>query len=99
MVRRNMNKSELTETLSKELNLPLSTTTAIISTILDSMTNALAHGDNIELRGFGSFTARHYKSYVGRKPRTGENIVVKAKKLPFFKVGKELKEAVNAGVK
>ena len=97
--RKNMNKSELTDALSKELNLPLSETVGVISTILDSMTNALANGDNIELRGFGSFTVRHYKSYVGRKPKTGENIVVKAKKLPFFKVGKELKEAVNAGVK
>ena len=96
--RKNMNKSELTEALSKELNLPLSETVGVISTILDSMTNALANGDNIELRGFGSFTVRHYKSYVGRKPKTGENIVVKAKKLPFFKVGKELKEAVNGVV-
>ena len=98
MVRRNMNKSELTETLSKELNLPLSETAGVISTILDSMTNALANGDNIEIRGFGSFTVRHYKSYVGRKPKTGENIVVKAKKLPFLKVGKDLKEAVNGAV-
>ncbi len=63
------------------------------------MTNALANGENVEVRGFGSFTIRHYDSYVGRKPKTGENIVVKAKKLPFFKVGKELMKAVNAGKK
>ena len=94
-----MNKSELTEALSKELDLSLSTTTGIISTILDSMMNALANGDNVEIRGFGSFTIRHYEPYVARNPKSGEEIEVKAKKLPFFKVGKDLKEAVNAGRK
>ena len=94
-----MKKSELTEALSKELNLPLSTATGIIGTILDAMTNALANGDNIEIRGFGSFTIRHYDSYTGRNPRTKLEIVVKAKKLPFFRVGKDLMEAVNAGRK
>ena len=91
-----MTKAELTESLSKELNLSLRTTTGIISTILDSMTNALANGENIEIRGFGSFTVRHYEPYTGRNPKTGKEIEVKAKKLPFFKVGKDLKEAVNA---
>jgi integration host factor subunit beta len=94
-----MTKAELTEALSKELNLPLRTTTDIIGTILDAMTNALAKGDNIEIRGFGSFTIKHYDSYTGRNPKTGVETVVKAKKLPFFKVGKDLKEAVNAGRK
>jgi integration host factor subunit beta len=94
-----MKKSELTEALSKELNLPLSTTTGLIDTILYSMTEALAKGENIEIRGFGSITVKHYDSYTGRNPKTGEKIEVKAKKLPFFKVGKDLKEAVNAGVK
>ncbi len=97
MVCRNMNKSELTEALSKELNLSTSETTDIISTILDSMTNALANGENIEIRGFGSFTIRHYDSYTGRNPKTGKEVEVGAKKLPFFKVGKDLMEAVNAG--
>jgi len=94
-----MTKAELTEALSKELNIPLRTTTDIISTILDAMINALAKGDNIEIRGFGSFTIKHYDSYTGRNPKTGVETVVKAKKLPFFKVGKDLKEAVNAGRK
>ena len=94
-----MTKSELTEALSRELNLSLSATTGIISTILGTMTNALASDDNIELRGFGSFTVRHYKSYTGKNPKTGEETEVKPKKLPFFKVGKDLREAVNAGVK
>ncbi|MBU4237535.1 MAG: integration host factor subunit beta [Proteobacteria bacterium] len=94
-----MTKAELTEFLSKELNLSIRTTTGIINTILDSMTNALANGENIEIRGFGSFTIKHYKSYTGRNPKTGVETVVKAKKLPFFKVGKDLKEAVDAGKK
>ena len=94
-----MNKSELTEALSKELNLSINETTGIVRTILDSMTSALANGENIEIRGFGSFTIKHYKSYTGRNPKTGVETVVKAKKLPFFKVGKDLKEAVDAGKK
>lgn len=94
-----MNKSELTEALSEELNLSLNATTGLISTILDSMTHALANGDNVEIRGFGSFTVRHYESYTGKNPKTGEEIEVKPKKLPCFRVGKDLKEAVNAGVK
>jgi integration host factor subunit beta len=94
-----MKKSELTEALANELNLSTRTTMGIISTILDSMTNALANGENIEIRGFGSFTVRHYKPYVARNPKSGEEIEVKAKKLPFFKVGKDLREAVNAGMK
>ena len=92
-----MTKSELTKALSKELKLSTRTTAGIISTILDSMTEALANGDNIEIRGFGSFTIKHYKPYTGRNPKTGVDTEVKAKKLPFFKVGKDLREAVNAG--
>jgi integration host factor subunit beta len=52
-------------------------------------------GDRIEIRGFGSFTVREYKAYKGRNPKTGENIDVRPKKLPFFKVGKDLKGMVN----
>lgn len=90
-----MNKSELTEALSKELNLSINETTGIISTILDSLANALANVDTIEIRGFRSFTVRHHKSYTCRNPKTRVETVVKAKKLLFFKVGKKLKEAVN----
>jgi len=60
------------------------------------MTEALERGEGIEIRGFGSFTVRPYKSYSGRNPRTGEPVKVAAKKLPFFKVGKELRDLVNA---
>ena len=94
-----MNKSDLLEALSKDLNLPPQTASSIVSTILDSMANTLVNGDNIEIRGFGSFSVKHYDSYTGRNPKTGEKAVVKAKKLPVFKVGKELKEAVDGGGK
>jgi integration host factor subunit beta len=92
-----MNKKELIEALSKELNLPQISTSALVETILDSMTKALVTGDNIEIRGFGSFTVRQYESYTGRNPKTGTEVEVKAKKLPFFKVGKDLKEAIMLG--
>lgn len=92
-----MNKSELKETLAKELSISLQAASGIISTILDSMTDALVNGEHIEIRGFGSFSVRHYDSYTGRNPKTGEKTVVKAKRLPFFKVGKDLKEAIDAG--
>ena len=94
-----MTKSELADALSKELKFPLNTTQNIIDTILDSITEKLVAGESVEIRGFGSFTIRQYNSYIGRKPKTGEQIEVKPKKLPFFKVGKALKEAVDAGKK
>lgn len=94
-----MNKSELIEALSKELKVTVSTASGIISTILDAMTDTLVKGKNVEIRGFGSFTVKKYKSYIGRNPKTGKETKVKPKKLPFFKPGKELKEAVNAGKK
>ena len=90
-----MNKSDLIEELSKQVDIPLQEATSIINTILQSMTQALVDGQNVEIRGFASFTVRHYDSYTGRNPKTGEKTVVKAKKLPFFKVGKALLEAVD----
>jgi len=58
------------------------------------MTDALQSGDRIEIRGFGSFVVKEYEAYTGRNPKTGETVQVKAKKLPFFKVGKDLKVKV-----
>jgi integration host factor subunit beta len=60
------------------------------------MANALAKGDRVEIRGFGSFKVKHYDGYAGKNPKTGEPIKVKAKKMPFFKCGNELKERVNS---
>jgi integration host factor subunit beta len=90
-----MNKSELIEALAEEMNIPLREASSAANTILEAMADALADGNSIEIRGFGSFVVKEYGSYYGRNPKTGEKIQVKPKKLPFFKVGKELKEHVN----
>ncbi len=90
-----MNKSELADSISHELRLSLRESSSIMETIINAMTESLANGDNIEIRGFGSFTVKKYDAYCGRNPKTGQKINVLPKKLPFFKVGKELKERVN----
>lgn len=90
-----MNKSELIEAIAQEAKLSLKDASSIVATILDTMTDTLAVGENIEIRGFGSFVIKEYESYQGRNPKTGEVINVPPKRLPFFKVGKELKERVN----
>lgn len=92
-----MNKSELIEALSQDIDLPHREAAAITNTIIETMTEALAKGESIEIRGFGSFVIKDYGSYEGRNPKTGEKIKVKPKKLPFFKVGKDLREQVNKG--
>ncbi|MBU0674830.1 MAG: integration host factor subunit beta [Proteobacteria bacterium] len=92
-----MNKSELIEALAQEVNIPLREASPVTNTILETMINALAAGDSIEIRGFGSFVVKEYESYVGRNPKSGISIEVPPKRLPFFKVGKELKERVNDG--
>ena len=89
-----MNKSELIELLSLKKGISFKKSEEIVNTVFDSMTAAMLSGDRIEIRGFGSFVINEYKSYTGRNPKTGESIDVKPKKLPFFKVGKELKERV-----
>lgn len=90
-----MNKSELIEALAQDINVPHREAAAITNTVIDTMTEALSRGESIEIRGFGSFVIKHYDSYEGRNPKTGKKIKVKPKKLPFFKVGKELREQVN----
>jgi integration host factor subunit beta len=89
-----MNKSELVEHLALTKDISNKRAEEIVNLIFASMTEALAEGDRIEIRGLGSFVIKEYESYTGRNPKTGEQIRVKPKKLPFFKVGKELKERV-----
>src|SRR5215813_11791873 len=93
-----MTKSELIEAVSERTKLPKGKAELIVNCIFDSMVEALKKGEGIEIRGFGSFTVREYKSYEGRNPRTGEPVHVAPKRLPFFKVGKDLRERVNSQV-
>jgi integration host factor subunit beta len=90
-----MNKSELVETLSQRLGLTQKRAEEIINLVFESMIDALCQEDRIEVRGFGSFVVKQYGSYTGRNPKTGANILVPPKKLPFFKVGKDLKDRVD----
>lgn len=90
-----MNKSELIIALAKKESLTKQKAEQVVDTIFDTMSEALLAGKRIEIRGFGSFIVREYGSYTGRNPKTGEAITVSPKKLPFFKVGKELKKIVD----
>jgi integration host factor subunit beta len=91
-------KSELIERVADTAKLTKGRAELVVTTIFDAMVDALRRGDGIEIRGFGSFTVRQYKSYEGRNPRTGDAVHVAPKRLPFFKVGKELRARVNAGI-
>lgn len=93
-----MTKSELIDAVARRSRITKSRAEQVVNCIFDTMTAALERGEGIEIRGFGSFTVREYKGYNGRNPRTGQTVPVPPKRLPFFKVGKELKELVNGGV-
>lgn len=90
-----MNKSELIDIVAKEVNLPRNKIEKAIFVLFESLVASMARGVRIEIRGLGSFEIRNYGAYTGRNPRTGESISVAAKRLPFFKAGKELKERVD----
>ncbi|HYA40843.1 MAG TPA: HU family DNA-binding protein [Syntrophobacteraceae bacterium] len=90
-----MTKSELIEALAKAEGITLKSAEIAINVAFQSMEQALVGSDRLEIRGFGSFKVKDYDGYKGRNPKTGALIEVASKKLPFFKVGKELKERVN----
>ncbi|OPY08069.1 MAG: DNA-binding protein HU [Syntrophaceae bacterium PtaB.Bin095] len=90
-----MNKSGLIESLSKKEGLTEKRAIDVVNLIFKGFTDELKKGGRIEIRGLGSFVVRDYQAYTGRNPKTGRNIQVAPKKLPFFKVGKELKERVD----
>ena len=92
-----MNKSGLIEALSRKENLTEKKAIDVVNLIFKGFTDELRKSGRIEIRGFGSFVVRNYGGYKGRNPKTGEIVDVPPKKLPFFKVGKELKEMVNLG--
>ena len=90
-----MNKSDLIEALSKGKDLTKTKAEEVVDLVFIEMPNALVAGDRVEIRGLGSFKVKSYDGYKGRNPKTGRQIKVKPKKLPFFKCGKELKERVD----
>ncbi len=92
-----MTKADLINVISEKAHITRVKAETVVNTIFDSLTEALLRDDRIEIRGFGSFVNREYDAYQGRNPRTGEIIEVEQKKLPFFKVGKELREDINRG--
>lgn len=91
-----MNKSDLIVALAQKIGVTHREAGFVARTAFDAMAEALANGGNIEIRGFGSFVVKEYFPYQGRNPKTGEKIEVPPKRLPFFKVGKELRERVDS---
>jgi len=90
-----MNKLDLIETLKKEARISKNEAASVVHLFFDEMSSALAKSDRVEIRGLCSFFVKQYKAYTGRNPKTGEQVKIKPKKLPFFKCGKELKERVD----
>ena len=92
-----MTKADLIDEVSRLAELTRKDSEVIVETIFDSVVRSLRAGDKIEIRGFGSFRTRQRRPRVGRNPKTGERVEVPAKKIPFFKPSKELKDLVNTG--
>ncbi len=90
-----MTKADLIDEVSRLAELTRKDSEVIVETIFDSVVRSLRAGDKIEIRGFGSFRTRQRKPRVGRNPKTGDRVDVPAKKIPFFKPSKELKDLVN----
>ena len=95
-----MTKSELVEIIaSKQTQLSVKDVELAVKTILDLMSDSLADGQRIEIRGFGSFSLHHRAPRTGRNPKTGESVELEAKSVPHFKPGKELRDQVNDSLK
>jgi integration host factor subunit beta len=92
-----MNKGDLVEALREETGLTRHNAEAVVDMFFGAMTDTLVEGGRVEIRGLCSIYVRDYKGYVGRNPKTKKPVQVGAKKLPFFKCGKELKERVDSG--
>jgi integration host factor subunit beta len=90
-----MTKADLINIVAQKANLQHKQSEMVVSLVFDMMTDALKKDDRIEIRGFGSFVNRSYGAYQGRNPKTGQIVQVPPKRVPFFKVGKELKERVD----
>ena len=90
-----MNKLELISALKDKAEISKTEAAKVVEIFFDSMTDAMASGERVEIRGLCSFYVKNYKSYVGRNPKTGEKVTIRPKRLPFFKSGKELKDRVD----
>lgn len=90
-----MNKLELISALKAKANISKTEAANVIQIFFDNMSQAMARGERVEIRGLCSFYVKSYKSYTGRNPKSGEKVVIQPKRLPFFKAGKELKERVD----
>ena len=90
-----MNKIELIQALMGSTSLSKKDAESVVVCFFNEMANALARGERVEIRGFCTLHIKEYGSYIGRNPKTGKKVIIQPKKLPFFKVGKELKERMN----
>merc|ERR1711964_443391 len=90
-----MTKAELVEKVSGQINLTKKQTEVVVNTVFQSITDSLSEGKKVELRGFGSFRVRARNARIGRNPKSGAQVDVPAKRVPFFKAGKELRELVD----
>ncbi len=92
-----MTKADLIEDVSKAADMSRKDSELIVDTVFESIVQSLRSGEKIEIRGFGSFRTRERNSRVGRNPKTGARVEVPAKRIPYFKPSKELKDVVNGG--
>ncbi len=91
-----MTKSQLIDLVAQNKpGLPRKTVELAVNAVFEELVEAMKRGERIEIRGFGNFTVRHYKAYTGRNPKTGEAVEVAPKAMPFFKVGKDLRDRLN----
>ena len=88
-------KSQLVDAVTETSHYPRKVVEAVVNTIFDGMVDAMKANQRVEVRGFGNFTVRSYRSYRGRNPKTGQQVEVPSKRMPFFKVGKELRARIN----
>ena len=93
-----MKKPELIKKLKQECHLDSTEAAFVVNTFFNDISNALARGERVEIRGLWTFFIKKYEGYIGRNPKTGEKVQVAPKKMPFFKCGKELKERINEKV-
>ena len=93
-----MTKSQLIDAIvARRSELPRKTVELAVNAVFDELVAAMRRGERIEIRGFGNFTVRQYKAYTGRNPKTGDTVAVQPKSMPFFKVGKDLRDRINKG--